>query len=451
MCLKCLNKRILVTMMFLVMLLSVLPCTRTASGAKQPQSSDFDVIFNDREAVIDMYYFYIPYAPEFIDGERITVTDNGISKEYKYYINDFYDKNRESLADHGFEIRSQWVDPNTGDEMMDLDTVIGKSFDMRFYIYRIDGRGYPLDANGEPIRYRITNKGVPLDSEGNKVLTNDLTDEEYYALLEDIDQELEKVDRRYSAKITYHATDIYRHAKVNGINYLLADGKNHVDYNYPDEDTVLKGTFKIPETVTIEGRSYPVVTLSNVLLANQRITAVKIPQTLRIIENDVFVNTGLKRVKIPSSVKMIGSHAFGFNYKDYTYTKVAGFTIYAKYDSAGADYAIDNGFKLIDERVSKKMRVASFKARALKGKKVRLTWKKKTYPNGFQIYKAKKKNGKYVKVATVKQSAPAKWTSKRFKVRSGKKLFFKIRTFTTVDGKMIYGKWSKIKVVKIRR
>ena len=412
MCLKCLNKRILVTMMFFVMLLSVLPCTRTASGAKQPQSSDFDVIFNDREAVIDMYYFYIPYAPEFIDGERITVTDNGISKEYKYYINDFYDKNRESLADHGFEIRSQW---------------------------------------GEPIRYRITNKGVPLDSEGNKVLTNDLTDEEYYALLEDIDQELEKVDRRYSAKITYHATDIYRHAKVNGINYLLADGKDHVDYNYPDEDTVLKGTFKIPETVTIEGRSYPVVTLSNGLLANQRITAVKIPQTLRIIENDVFVNTGLKRVKIPSSVKMIGSHAFGFNYKDYTYTKVAGFTIYAKYDSAGADYAIDNGFKLIDERVSKKMRVASFKARALKGKKVRLTWKKKTYPNGFQIYKAKKKNGKYVKVATVKQSAPAKWTSKRFKVRSGKKLFFKIRTFTTVDGKMIYGKWSKIKVVKIRR
>ena len=84
-------------------------------------------------------------------------------------------------------------------------------------------------------------------------------------------------------------------------------------------------------------------------------------------------------------------------------------------------------------------------------KRSRLTWKKKTYPNGFQIYKAKKKNGKYVKVATVKQSAPAKWTSKRFKVRSGKKLFFKIRTFTTVDGKMIYGKWSKIKVVKIRR
>ena len=42
-----------------------------------------------------------------------------------------------------------------------------------------------------------------------------------------------------------------------------------------------------------------------------------------------------------------------------------------------------------------------------------------------------------------------KFTAKKLKAK--KKYFFKVRPYTLVDGKRVYGKWSNIKTIKAKK
>lgn len=95
---------------------------------------------------------------------------------------------------------------------------------------------------------------------------------------------------------------------------------------------------------------------------------------------------------------------------------------------------------------------AKIKAKAIKGKRVKLTWKKIKSVSGFEVYQAVKKKGKYKKVATINKAKATKWISKKLKkYKRGKKVFYKVRVFTKIDGKRIYGKWSNVAKAKIRK
>jgi hypothetical protein len=77
--------------------------------------------------------------------------------------------------------------------------------------------------------------------------------------------------------------------------------------------------------------------------------------------------------------------------------------------------------------------------------------------NGYQLkYSTSRKfTGKTTKTVTVRKAAITKKTVK--KLRVGKRYYFKVRTFTNVynpaTGKYVkaYGKWSKIKSIRIRK
>ena len=90
----------------------------------------------------------------------------------------------------------------------------------------------------------------------------------------------------------------------------------------------------------------------------------------------------------------------------------------------------------------------SLKAKALKGHKVKLTWKKASGVSGYYILRADKKNGKYRKVKVIKKAGVKKWTQK--KLRKGKKYYYKIRPFTRISGKIYKGKLSKAVKVKAK-
>lgn len=82
-------------------------------------------------------------------------------------------------------------------------------------------------------------------------------------------------------------------------------------------------------------------------------------------------------------------------------------------------------------------------------KNVAVSWKKISNATGYQIYKATKKNGKYSKVKTIKKSKTTKWTDKKNK--KGKTYYYKVRAYKTVDGKKVYGAYSSVKKIKIKR
>ena len=99
-------------------------------------------------------------------------------------------------------------------------------------------------------------------------------------------------------------------------------------------------------------------------------------------------------------------------------------------------------------------KVGGFKAKALKGKKAKFTWKANKAATGYQIQYSLKKNMKKAKKLTVKKATTKKATAK--KLKKGKKYYSRMRTFTKVKDpttgkiKTIYGKWTAKKSFKAK-
>ena len=96
---------------------------------------------------------------------------------------------------------------------------------------------------------------------------------------------------------------------------------------------------------------------------------------------------------------------------------------------------------------AKKAKTA-LKAKALKGHKAKLSWKKVKGVSGYYIFRASKKNGKYKRVKVIKKAGTKTWTQK--KLKKGKIYFYKIRPFTKISGKAYAGKMSKAVKVKAK-
>ena len=78
--------------------------------------------------------------------------------------------------------------------------------------------------------------------------------------------------------------------------------------------------------------------------------------------------------------------------------------------------------------------------------KVKATWKKLTNISGYQIQYAPNKKFKKAKSKTVKSTSV---TIKKLKKK--KTYFVRVRAYKLVDGKKVYGKWSAVKKVKIKK
>ncbi|MBQ4531564.1 MAG: carbohydrate-binding domain-containing protein [Lachnospiraceae bacterium] len=91
---------------------------------------------------------------------------------------------------------------------------------------------------------------------------------------------------------------------------------------------------------------------------------------------------------------------------------------------------------------------ATLKTAKLQNNKVTLKWKKENGVSGYEVYRATSKNGKYKKVKTITSSSKTTYADKNLK--AGKKYYYKIRTYKTVNGKKVYGEYSAVKTVKIK-
>lgn len=81
-------------------------------------------------------------------------------------------------------------------------------------------------------------------------------------------------------------------------------------------------------------------------------------------------------------------------------------------------------------------------------KSARLTWKSVSNCGGYEVYRATSSKGSYSKVTTIKKRSTVSYTAK--KLKAGKKYYFKIRAYKTVNGKKVYSKFSKIVNVKVK-
>ena len=96
---------------------------------------------------------------------------------------------------------------------------------------------------------------------------------------------------------------------------------------------------------------------------------------------------------------------------------------------------------------AKKASLKSVKSR--KKKTAKVTWKKVSGAEGYQIQYSKKSNFKSVKKVTVKGASKKTATLK--KLTAKKKYYVRVRAYKTVNGKKVYTSWSAKKSVKIKK
>lgn len=79
---------------------------------------------------------------------------------------------------------------------------------------------------------------------------------------------------------------------------------------------------------------------------------------------------------------------------------------------------------------------------------VTLQWKKTAGAEGYQIYRATSKSGKYSRIKTITKGTTLAYTNS--KLASGKMYYYKIRAYRTNGKTRIYGGFSSVKGVKAR-
>lgn len=121
---------------------------------------------------------------------------------------------------------------------------------------------------------------------------------------------------------------------------------------------------------------------------------------------------------------------------------------------------LENDIKLLKDKVAvleaKNLQVAKVRAKARKGRKALITWKKNKQATGYQIrYSTSRNFKKSVKNVTVRKASVRKKWLKR--LRTGKTYYVKVRTVKTftsaVTGKRktVYGKWSATRRFRVKR
>ncbi len=112
-------------------------------------------------------------------------------------------------------------------------------------------------------------------------------------------------------------------------------------------------------------------------------------------------------------------------------------------------YKVVDGKKVYGDFSSVKKMITKSKAPVINVKrttktKAKLTWKKVTGAEGYEVYMKTGKNGKYKKV-TILNAKKVAYT--KAKLKKGTKYSFKVRTYRKVGNKKIYSEWSKVKSV----
>ena len=149
----------------------------------------------------------------------------------------------------------------------------------------------------------------------------------------------------------------------------------------------------------------------------------------------------LMSITIPNSVTSIGENAFGYYYDESMHCsmKYDDFKIYCYSNTAGEQYAKDNGFayELLDKPTI--ANVTGFKVKSIFSTNVTLQWNKNSAASGYEIEQYK--SGKWVTIYTGTKATDTSYTVKNLKAGTAG-YRFRIRAYKTYGSSKQYGSWS---------
>lgn len=197
------------------------------------------------------------------------------------------------------------------------------------------------------------------------------------------------------------------------------------------------------------------------------LTEVVIPDTVENIAMYAFLNCrSLTHLNLPASLKSISVHAFegaGVTTITYAGTKAqwqkvkknltgnGSFVTATVTDSTGVSFAVsgsNNGNQNPQQTVKKPAKVKITKAKNVKTKKLTVKWKKTSKAKGYQIQIAS--NKKFTKGKKTKTLSKTIYSFK--KLKKNKYYYVRVRAYVyNSNHKKVYGSWSAVKKVKIKK
>ena len=100
-------------------------------------------------------------------------------------------------------------------------------------------------------------------------------------------------------------------------------------------------------------------------------------------------------------------------------------------------------------QIAKPSRVVKLKIKKSSKRSVKISWKKQKNASGYEVYRSTKKNKSFKKITTLKKAGKVTYVNK--KLKKGKTYYYKVRAYKVVSGKKVYGKFSTIKKIKIKK
>lgn len=197
------------------------------------------------------------------------------------------------------------------------------------------------------------------------------------------------------------------------------------------------------------------------------LTEVVIPDTVENVAMYAFLNCrSLTHLNLPASLKSISVHAFegaGVTTITYAGTKAqwqkvkknltgnGSFVTATVTDSTGVSFTVsgsNNGNQNPQQAVKKPGKVKITKAKNVKTKKLTVKWKKTSKAKGYQIQIAT--NKKFTKGKKTKTLSKTTYSFK--KLKKNKYYYVRIRAYVyDSNHKKVYGSWSAVKKVKIKK
>ena len=197
------------------------------------------------------------------------------------------------------------------------------------------------------------------------------------------------------------------------------------------------------------------------------LTEVVIPDTVENVAMYAFLNCrSLTHLNLPASLKSISVHAFegaGVTTITYAGTKAqwqkvkknltgnGSFVTATVTDSTGVSFTVsgsNNGNQNPQQTVKKPGKVKITKAKNVKTKKLTVKWKKTSKAKGYQIQIAT--NKKFTKGKKTKTLSKTTYSFK--KLKKNKYYYVRIRAYVyDSNHKKVYGSWSAVKKVKIKK
>jgi len=158
-----------------------------------------------------------------------------------------------------------------------------------------------------------------------------------------------------------------------------------------------------------------------------------------VIYRSTSKSSGYKAVKTVSSGSTVSysnsslKAGVKYYYKVRAYRTVDGTKVYSSYSSVVS--------------ATTKLGTPTLKLTA-GSKKATVKWSKVSEASGYVIYRSTKKSSGYKAIKTVKSGSTVKYVNK--KLKKGKKYYYKVRAYKTVNGKKVYSSYSTVKSVKVK-